>query len=94
MKRIISWLFGLLAMALAVVAALFTVRYLDAPPILVQVPDAAVEQVDAVMSAVCSGDYEAASRGLYGTPDLGASRDPSDAVGRMIWECFCGQYFL
>ena len=88
MKRIISWLFGLLALALAASAVMFTVRYLNAPPVLVRVPEAAVEQVDAVMTAVCSGDYAAASRGLYGSPDLGADREPAEAVGVLIWDAF------
>ena len=87
-KAICFVLFGLPALVLAVAALMLSVKYLDAAPILVQVPEDAVQTLDVVLTAVCEGDYETAGKNMYGTPDLGASRQPSDEVGRMIWDAF------
>ena len=86
--RIIPWVFGILAFAAAAAALFLTTRYLHAPPVLVEVPDAALEQVEAMMDAVCEGDYEEAARHLYGCPDLGLDREPADPVGILIWNAF------
>ena len=86
--RIIPWVFGILAFAAAAAALFLTTRYLHAPPVLVEVPDAALEQVEAMMDAVCEGDYEEAARHLYGCPDLGLDREPADPVGLLIWNAF------
>ena len=86
--RIMPLLFGILAVAAAAAALYLTVSNLNAPPVLVQVPDRALEQVDAVMDAVCAGDYQEAASHMYGNPDLGADREAADEVGRLIWDAF------
>ena len=86
--RIISWLFGIVALAAAAAALFLTVRYLDEPPVLVRLPEAALEQVDAMMTAVCDGEYAEASGYMYGNPDLGMDRAPADPVGVLIWDAF------
>lgn len=86
--RMIPWVFGLLAVAAAAAAILLTVRFLNTPPVLVKVPDAALAQVDAMMNAVCEGDFETASQYMYGDPDLGVDREAADPVGELIWNAF------
>jgi hypothetical protein len=58
--------------------------------VLVRLPEAALEQVDAMMTAVCDGDYEEAAGYMYGNPDLGMDRAPADPVGVLIWDAFAG----
>ena len=86
--RIISWIFGIAALLAAAAALFLTVRYLDEPPVLVRLPEEALEQVETMMNAVCDGDYTGASQHMYGIPDLGLDREPADPVGVLIWNAF------
>lgn len=86
--RILSGLFGLLGVVLAVLTAAVCLWAVDAPPVLVVKPAAAAEKAEALMAAVCEGDYEKAEDMLYGSPDLGMDRLPSDEVGRILWDAF------
>ena len=87
-KRVLSFAFGLLALALAALTLWVTFGALDASPVLVTPPAAAGETAAAMMDAVCAGDYETASGMLYGTPNLGADRAPKDEVGVLLWDAF------
>lgn len=86
--RMIPLLFGILALAVCAVSLHLTQRFLNASPVLVEVPDAATEQVNRVMGAICEGDYETASRNMYGCPDLGLGSPAADRVGVLVWEAF------
>ncbi len=85
---ILSRIFGLLAAAVAVLTLWITFGALNARPVLVTPPAAAAETADALLAAVCAGDYDTASGLVYGTPNLGMDREPADEVGRLLWEAF------
>lgn len=87
-KKVLSLVFALLAVALTALTIYLTLSALDAEPVLVTPPEAAVETAEAVMAAICQGDYETAAGMMYGTPELGASRAPADEVGVILWDAF------
>lgn len=61
---------------------------LNSSPVLLTQPEAAAERAEAMMDAVCEGDYVGAASFMYGSPDLGAAREPADEVGTLIWSAF------
>ena len=61
---------------------------LNAPVRMTQVPEAAVACSEELMTAIADGDFASASERLYGQPELGADRDPADAMGLMVWDAF------
>ena len=85
---ILSRIFGVLAAAVAALTLWITFGALNARPVLVTPPAAAAETADALLAAVCAGDYDTASGLVYGTPNLGMDREPADEVGRLLWEAF------
>lgn len=87
-KKILSVLFAALGAALAAGALTTCLGALNAEPVLLKAPEAALETAQTVMDAVCRGDYEAAGGMMYGSPDLGASREPADEVGVLLWDAF------
>lgn len=87
-ERILSGVFALLGVILAAATVSVTLWALDAQPVLMTPPAAAVETADAMMAAVCDGDYETAGNLMYGSPNLGTDRAPSDEVGVLLWDAF------
>lgn len=87
-KRILSGLFGLLGCALAALTVAVSLWAMHMAPVLVVPPAAAEETAQAVFEAVCAGDYDAADNLMYGSPDLGVGREPSDEVGALLWNAF------
>lgn len=87
-KHILSLMFALAAVALMGLTLWVCRDALDAQPVLKKVPYAASETADAMLAAVKAGDYKTASGMMYGSPDLGADREPSDEVGRILWDAF------
>lgn len=87
-KRIGPCFFAFLA-AFFTAAALGTAAFCrDNPPVLLSVPEAAALRAEELMDAVCDGDFSGAEAMLYGTPDLGADRLPSDSIGAMVWNAY------
>lgn len=89
-SKFLSFLFGIIGIGAAVAGIMLSFMYMDASPILVQQPEAAIHQAEALLEAVCQEDMGKASGMLYGTPSLGADRDPADAVGNLLWDAFLG----
>jgi len=90
MKRInsVAAVFGAIGLVLALVTVVVSLRALDAPTVLVSVPEDAVERTTALMTAVSVGDFDEAEKMLYGMPDLGMDREAADEAGRLIWDAF------
>lgn len=90
MKRInwFSSLFGLMGTILAVGTVCISLWARNAEPVLLSAPKAAVERLETVLDAVCRGDYETAGSLIQGNPDLGVDRQPTDAVGVLLWDAF------
>lgn len=87
-SKLMAVLFGLLGIALAVVSVQLGFRALDAQPQLVRAPEAARVQAEAMLDAVCQGDFASAGQMLQGQPSLGADRAAGDASGELVWEAF------
>lgn len=81
-----SGLFGLLALCLTVGGIWLALHNRNAGPVLVGQPEAARNQVQTMLDALCAGEYDTVSGCLYGTPDLGMEGEAADPVGQLFWE--------
>ena len=84
----ISALFGVIGICTAAAGIFLSLTCKQVSPILVEQPQAARVQAAQLLEAVCEEDMVKAGSLLYGTPGLGADRDPSDAVGGLLWDAF------
>lgn len=87
-SKLFSGIFGLLGAALLAVTVLVSVNALDDAPVLVEAPEAALTQSEAMMEALAQGDFSGAAARMQGQPQLGVDREPADEVGKMIWSAF------
>lgn len=87
-----SGLFGLLGLALAVGCVGLALKNMNASPVLVQQPQAARDQVQTMMDALCDGEYDTVSSCLYGQPNLGLDREAEDPVGRLFWDALAQSF--
>lgn len=76
---------GLILTAGTVVLALWA-RF--AQPVMLQAPADASARAETMMKAVCAGDYQAASRIMYGAPNLGSKPQDASPAAELIWEAF------
>lgn len=65
----------------------------SAQPVMGQTPEGAEARAEALMEAVCAGDYSSASRMLYGTPSLGQVPADASPSAALIWEAFLDSLF-
>ena len=84
----LSLLFAVIGVCLLAVATLFCLTFLNAPPIMINAPDGAMECAETLMQALQNGDYDAASECLSGHPNLGLDREPADEAGKILWKAF------
>jgi hypothetical protein len=87
-----SAIYGLVGMFLAAVCVCAALLNINASPILLRQPQAAMDQVTVMLDALCEGDYDAVSSCLYGSPNLGIDREAEDPVGRLFWEALAGSF--
>ena len=87
-SKFFAGLFAMIGICVAVSALWLSVYARDAAPAIVETPEAALEQVENMMEAFCSGDYVAAEGYMYGNPDMGMDREAADSVGVQIWAAF------
>lgn len=87
-SKLISRLFAAAGALLVVLAVVLSLSCLKADPVLVTVPEDAEKRADALMIALSQGEFEAAGKMLYGTPNLGVDREAADEVGVLIWDAF------
>lgn len=87
-SKCIAILFGLMGIALAVFAVKLGFSAMDAQPELVQVPEPARERAEALLDAVCEGDFTAAGEMFQGQPSLGVDRPAADEAGVLVWNAF------
>ena len=89
---LIPGFFGLLGISFAILGIFLALTNTNSEPVLVKQPQAAMNQVQTMLDALCEGDYETVSGCLYGTPDLGLDRVPQDAVGQLFWQALADSY--
>lgn len=88
MRKFWIGMMSLFAAVFAGIALWAAILFPGQNPMLLQPPAEAVALAEELMEAVCGGDFEMAETMLYGQPDLGAGRQPSDAAGVMIWNAY------
>ena len=91
-QKILAWLLSAALLLVGVGAGALAVHigmhYPGQKPILLAQPEAAIQQVTAMMEAVCDGDYDKASTYLLGTPSLGVAEPPDNPLGTLLWQAF------
>lgn len=90
MKKFLAVILALVGICTAAATVWLGFRYMDSEPVLLTPPDVAKSKVIMLMNAVCDGDYEEASRSIYGTPSLGVDREAGSEAGILIWDAFSG----
>lgn len=83
-KKIFAGLLALLGLSIGGLGVCLAVSCREKPPVLVTEPASAARQVEGLMDAICSGDYDGASAYLYGTPSLGA--EIAQGAPGEVWE--------
>lgn len=91
-----SVLFGFLGVLLAAAVLAVCVLNRNAEPRMLLAPEGAARCADALLSSICSGDYEGASAYLVGNPALTSGQQMETEVAEQIWDAFTGslQYEL
>ena len=91
-QKILVWVLSaalvLTGIGAGVLAVHISLRYPSEKPVLLEQPEAAIQQVTEMMEAVCEGNYDKAGTYILGTPDLGVDEPPENPVGAMLWEAF------
>lgn len=86
--KVISRIFLTLGLAMCALTLCLGLLSRNAAPVLLRTPEAAEEQVDVLMEAVCRGDYRSAGAALYGQPELGMDQMPESPVARRLQEMY------
>lgn len=89
-EKFFSAILGFVGIAILVFTMILCFVSLDAETVLLTPPGDALERAETMMDAVAAGDYAVAGQQMYGQPDLGAGREPADAVGQLVWDAFIG----
>jgi hypothetical protein len=87
-----SVIYGIAGLFLAVACVFLALQNRNASPVLVQQPQAAMDQVHTMLDALCAGDYDTVSGCLYGQPNLGMDREAEDPVGRLFWDALADSF--
>lgn len=87
-RGILAVLPGIFAVFLTAAAVAAVILCRGMKPVMLSAPEEAVQHARNLMDAVCAGDFSGTEAMLYGMPDLGADRLPSDPVGVMIWNAY------
>lgn len=87
-KMLLAAFFCAGALAVAGLGIWLALDNRDADPALIREDLAARQTAQAMLDAVCVGDYETAGGLMLGTPDLGVDRTPKDAVGVLFWDAY------
>jgi hypothetical protein len=87
-----SVIYALLGTALAVACVYLALTNRNASPVLVEQPQAAMDQVQTMLDALCAGEYDTVSACLYGQPNLGLDREAEDPVGKLFWDALAQSF--
>lgn len=91
-SKFFAGMFALLGIAVAAATVWLCLQSLDKEPVLLRRPDAAVSRVDDLFRSVSEDDYTAASRLIYGEPDLGGDREHMEKISAMIWDAYVDSF--
>ena len=90
MKRtnVLSALFGVFFVLLLAATAVLAVSARNSSPVMAGALERAEVRTEALMDAICAGDYAAAEKLISGRPDLEIDRDPSNPLSLVLWEAY------
>ena len=80
--------FAVAGIVLALSTVVLSLCQLRTSPVLLSASEEASNTAQELMDALQQGDFSHGETLLYGTPSLGADRQPADAVGQLIWDAF------
>ena len=86
--KIFSALFALLGFCAAAAGIYLSLHFRETGPMLVKPSESAEAQVHGLMYAVKENQFDRVGDMLYGQPDIGADRLPTEDVGTLLWESF------
>lgn len=86
--KILSALFALLGTLAAVAGIYLSLSFKESGPMLVKRSEAAENQLHGLMYAVKENHFDQVGQMLYGQPEIGADRLPTEDVGVLLWEAF------
>ena len=86
--KIFSALFALLGICAAAAGIYLSLHFRETGPMLVKPSESAEAQVHGLMYAVKENQFDRVGDMLYGQPDIGADRLPTEDVGTLLWEAF------
>lgn len=87
-RNVLSIIFAAVALCAAVAGVYLSLAYKNADPVLLTPPDEAKSRVLELMDAVCAADFDQVSACISGTPELGLDREPTDDVGKLLWNAY------
>lgn len=88
--KLFSGIFAALGAVLMLLALVLSLSARNASPKLVQTPQGAEDQSQALLDAIARGDLDAAGKTMYGQPELGGEPNAEDPAGQKIWDAFVG----
>lgn len=86
--KLLSVLFGVLFVLLLSGTALLAFTFRNAEPVVLASMEKADARSEAMMEALCSQDYAAASKLISGKPKLEPNGEPATALGKVLWEAY------
>ena len=92
LSGILAAIFALLGIATTAMGIYVSFQSIGASPVLLETPEAAIQQIGLMLDKVQQGDYNGAGAMMQGSPDLGVDREASDEVGVLIWEAFVDSF--
>lgn len=84
----LSSFFGVLGILAAAAGIFLSFHFMNASPMLLAQPQAAKDQAVRLLDAACAERMDIVSSLLYETPNIGADREPADAVGGLLWDAY------
>ena len=91
-KIFLPLVFSLIGIVLLVGTLLFCLTSLNSPAIMIAAPKEAKVSAQSMLDAIAAGDYETASTYIYGQPSLGASQEPAEQIGQMLWDAYIDSF--
>lgn len=88
----LSMLFTFIGVTLLTFSLVFCLSSLDAPAMILVAPKDARVCAQDLLDAVAEGDFDTASSYLYGQPQLGVDRAPSEQIGQMLWDAYLASF--
>lgn len=88
LARLCAKVFALLGGVLMLGAVVVCLFSLDAPAQMLGMPKEAMHCAEEMMQQIAEGDFEGASRLMYGSPELGAGTPSEDVFSAMVWDAY------